>query len=566
MVGGVDPSVQKQLAKIFVPPRAKIPLAELEATIDIMQARFLDFLNGEEGAVGSAHNLFGGSLQSIPGPFNARTTFNRVHQFALEISKVTTYEYGSLIQTARRTRALLIAYRLVHEQPSLLTLLALSLSDARVDATEARRGLEAELNTVINELTAVLYDWIDPRTIRSMHLDFLQAPEMGIVISCGVWHFEMATVGILALREILGSTLPIEVHYLGDEDLTPNMVAVFKAMPGVTLVDLYEKFPLVDLEGWAIKPYSMLAANFRNVIFVDADALFFQDPERIVRQSLIYKQFGQLFYHDRTVFKDDHVDWFFGINPEMTKYASGLRYTNGLSTHEMESGVVVVDKGRTGVLHALLATCQMNGKEEREVAYRNMHGDKETFWMSWDLTRVPYRFVPNYGGAIGYRNKTTGNICGGLYHPDEYNQPAWWNGGVLNNKYDSLEDNYMSYEYVATDSYGYDIEWQWDFEYNSTPFCLKPRDPANEIRELEPHQKTIGYDYIKLYKEVKTGKGGWKQYFSDKYKLKLNMKEVTPKKKKEGLIEKEKDKEVKEETDPQKQKAGSKWNGLLRKN
>ncbi|KAJ3062998.1 hypothetical protein HDU98_001125 [Podochytrium sp. JEL0797] len=551
---GVSPEVQQRLDKIYVPPRQDIPLKELETSIDLMQARFLDYLNGEEPKTRydllseppapkkipisspphSPSTVFGGSLLDLDAPFNVRTTFNRVHQYARLIANTTTYNRKDFIALGRRSRAQHIAYKLLHDQPSLVTLLALSISPNTIDASESRRILELELNEVVDSLTANLYKWIQGpefTSIRAMQERFLdpqRTPDMGIVFSVGVWHFELATVGIMALREVLGCSLPIEVHYLGVGDLTQNMLDIFDAMPGVTTVNIYSRLPNIDVEGWAIKPFSILAANFRNVLFIDADALFFQNPEVIVRQSQIYKEFGQLFYHDRSLVKDQHLDWFLKIDPEMSKYAAGLRYTNGLSTHEMESGVVVVDKGRTGILHALILTCQMNDKEERSEAYNHMHGDKETFWMSWDLVRTPYRFTPNYGGAVGYRNTTSGNVCGGLYHTDEYNQPAWWNGGVLNNKYASMEDDYMQFEYVATDSYGYDVEWEWDWATQTTPFCLRPRDPLAEIRELPDYQKDIGNEYVETYKDIRGM--GWKEYFASKLDIKLNMKEPLPKK------------------------------------
>ncbi|ORY36455.1 hypothetical protein BCR33DRAFT_721982 [Rhizoclosmatium globosum] len=205
--------------------------------------------------------------------------------------------------------------------------------------------------------------------------------DLGIVFTTGQWHFELALHAILTLRDVLKCTLPIQVLYMGPNDLPAEMLAAFRAIPGVSTLDITTKFAAADIGGWAVKPFSILASEFRTSIFIDADVLFFQNPETMVKESMLFKEYGQLFYHDRSIGRDDPVEWFRSIDPEMTQYATRLRYTNGLSSHEMESGVVVVDKARTGNLHALL------------------------MWMSWDMIRVPYKFTPTFGGTVGYMNE-----------------------------------------------------------------------------------------------------------------------------------------------------------------
>ncbi|KAJ3062999.1 hypothetical protein HDU98_001126 [Podochytrium sp. JEL0797] len=504
----------------YLPPTKGIPLADLEKDIDYNQARMLDFLNGEEGKqdASTPYGVFGGSLDT-PTAFNIRTTWNRVFQHSSHLAALP-HNRSDLVALGRRVRSARIAYAVRHDQPSLAALLALATSDKHVSASYAKDALLKDLDQVLTNLTQQVFPWISPRynSIYDMQKYFndKKTREMGIVFTTGQWHFELAVHAILTLRDVLKCNLPIEVIYMGPNDLTPDMIKAFDSMPGVTTLDVLTKFSTTDINGWAVKPFSILASSFRTTIFIDADSLFFQNPETVVRESMLFKEFGQLFYHDRSMFKDDPVEWFHSINPEMSRYAGTLRYTNKLSAHEMESGVVVVDKGRTGNLFALLMVCQMNSKVERDIAYKHMHGDKETFWISWDMARVPYKFTPNFGGTVGYKNDKD-HICGGLFHTDEYSRPLWWNGSVLANKHHNKDSNFMTFEYAAFDTDADKIEWEWETE--TTPFCLGPRYPEKEVIRLNVEQRQIGESFVQLYKDMTIV--GWKKYFVQRYKTKF---------------------------------------------
>ncbi|KAJ3241546.1 hypothetical protein HDU81_000085 [Chytriomyces hyalinus] len=509
----------------YKPPQKDIALADLETTIDLMQARFLDFLNGEEGMNDQSTNfgVFGGSLLDQKNPFNVRTTWNRVHQYALAIAEKPEYEVTNFLQLSRRVRANQIAYIILYDKPSLITLLSLATSEKDESATSAHDQLQAELENVESVLTKLLYGWIMPRypNIRALQKDFTAPPgnkdlDMGIVITTGQWHFELALHAIETIREVLKCDLPIEIQYAGPDDLSADMRKAFNALPNVKTVDVLDKFDSsVGITGWAIKPFAILASRFRTVIFFDADALTFQNPEKFVKDSVIFRQYGTLFYHDRTVKNGGNLEWFKGINPQNSRYSNSLRYMDDRSHNEMESGVVVVDKGRTGNLHAMLMTCKMNSKEERDkMTYNHMHGDKESFWMSWDMARVPYKFVPSYGGAVGYMNDKK-HVCGGLFHTDEFQKPLWWNGGVIANKHHNKDGGFMKFEYAAFDTVGKDITWEW--ETPTTPFCLGPKYPEFEVLELTAKEKSDGARFVELYKGMK--EAGWKAYVTKKYSV-----------------------------------------------
>ncbi|KAJ3026283.1 UNVERIFIED_CONTAM: hypothetical protein HDU68_005913 [Siphonaria sp. JEL0065] len=387
------------------------------------------------------------------------------------------------LQIARRARALLLSYLILQNQ------------------SELEHDTTLELKHLMFKLSKDLFPWInDP--IYKLHQRFLNSTEGGIVLTTGHQHFNHALLGIKSLRKILKCTLPIEVHYAGPNDLDDTMVQKLSKLQGVTTVNLLDHFPqeAVYLKGWSIKPFSILASRFRRVIFMDADVLFFQDPARVLLlDSEIFREYGQLFYHDRSLNRGDgeFSTWFQSINPHISKYAKDLRWANRLSWHEQEAGLVVMDKGWIGVLFSLLLACKLNSHEMWAETYSHMWGDKETFWLSMELLRVPFKFSPGYSGAVGY--KVDEVVCGSNFHTDEKLKPFWWNGGVLQNRRKNGEV-FMKFEYAAFDSERDTLKWKE--ETAESPFCLQPMFPEVEVRKLSESEKGIGLAYIQMYKEI----------------------------------------------------------------
>lgn len=149
-----------------------------------------------------------------------------------------------------------------------------------------------------------------------------------------------------------------------------------------------------------------------------------------------YKATGALFFFDRTLFQDSHgmPEFMTKIMPVMSSFPPMSRTFNRLSAHEQESGVVLINKKDRFL--GMLATCKMNGKWERDlVSYKVFHGDKETFWIGFEMIQDPYVFMRNYGGVIGeLRQDNTKSVCGAQLHQDSAGRPLWWNGGLYRNK------------------------------------------------------------------------------------------------------------------------------------
>ncbi|KAF9408433.1 hypothetical protein BGZ94_002312 [Podila epigama] len=267
----------------------------------------------------------------------------------------------------------------------------------------------------------------------------------GIVFCAGNYQFEFVITAIQAVRNRLQSKLPIQVYFMGENDLSLNRQTYLREMAAdIEVIDVTQTLDnaYMRLGGWAIKPYAMLASSFEEVMFIDADAYFLQDPE-VLFNDPGYKAAGALFFYDRTLFPDSRTipDFMRSILPTMSSFPPISRSFNLLSSHEQESGVVLINK-RTRFV-GMLATCKMNSKWERDlVSYRKFHGDKETFWVGFEMVQEPYVFMRNYGGVIGeLRPDDNQSVCGAQLHQDSEGRPLWWNGGLYRNKNAGVERN-----------------------------------------------------------------------------------------------------------------------------
>jgi len=106
------------------------------------------------------------------------------------------------------------------------------------------------------------------------------------------------------------------------------------------------------------------------------------------------------------------------MTPIMSSFPATTRLFRGLSSHEVESGLVLVNKSKRFL--GMLAACKLNSKWERELwSYKVFYGDKETFWLGFEMIQEPYAFLRSYGGVIGeLRQDNDQAVCGVQMHMD----------------------------------------------------------------------------------------------------------------------------------------------------
>ncbi|KAI8922486.1 mannosyltransferase putative-domain-containing protein [Powellomyces hirtus] len=335
-----------------------------------------------------------------------------------------------------------------------------------------------------------MYPWLRGGRFGSAVGLVAQYTGSGIVMTTGNFHAKFALLAIGSIRA-LNCTLPIELFYAGDKDLSGANQALFTRLPAVTLIDISPLLHLSAAEhGWSLKPFAILASSFRHAIFIDADVLFLRSPAEMLTYQL-YTTSGTLLFRDRTLYpgKQRYKNFFSEVMEGWTPsayYADG-RVGRDLSLHEGESGVVVMDKVRN--FHALLMACKMNSGPWKEDMYIVMHGDKESYWISHELLSHPYRWVPGGGGSIGFLETPPSaaatassfpahsiRICGPLFHPSPSNAPLWINGGIVMNKLYDEGKQQMRFTHWAVDRTMRDVRWEW--EKVDKPFCLYREDSA----------------------------------------------------------------------------------------
>lgn len=215
----------------------------------------------------------------------------------------------------------------------------------------------------LQTLSSLLFPWTAPYFADHMRLHtYFKTGGRGIVLSCGDNQAPYLLTSIASFRR-LGCNLPIEIMYLGESDLSEDYRLELEEIPGVITRDMSQMVADDgwELKGWAGKPFSILLSSFREVIFIDADALFFRNPE-ILFNDPQYVETGALFFHDRIIMPESKKNWLQEVLPgPISKKAKQSRYWTGESGHMQESGVVVVDKWKH--LVALLMVTRMNGPD-----------------------------------------------------------------------------------------------------------------------------------------------------------------------------------------------------------
>ncbi|KAI2692415.1 CAZyme family GT71 [Penicillium roqueforti] len=322
----------------------------------------------------------------------------------------------------------------------------------------------------VTKFATLLFPWTSPYFAdhMSLHVSSRHGGR-GIVTTAGNSHAPYLLAAIPSFR-LLGCDLPIEIMYLGDRDLNEDFRTKLEALSGVTTRDL--SVMVNDegwqLNGWAGKPFSMLLSSFREVMFIDADSLFFINPE-LLFDDPEYLRTGALFFRDRKIMPESKREWLQKIlPPPISESVQQSRMWTGESGHMQESGVVVVDKWMHFV--ALLLVCRMNGPDrdgnggDIKGTYDMVFGDKETFWIGWELAGdTSYAFHPGGSGVMGVvqvpdsvnatnerpegvpakkvRKMAPGHesdqtICAPqLLHLDREQRPVWFNGWLYENKY-----------------------------------------------------------------------------------------------------------------------------------
>ncbi|KXN73107.1 glycosyltransferase family 71 protein [Conidiobolus coronatus NRRL 28638] len=362
-----------------------------------------------------------------------------------------------------------------------------------------------------------LFHWIRPNHDSLLELyESYSKSEYGIAISICDRYAIMGNNLINSIRNVYKSNIPIHVYYVGDPDLNPlNQNMIKSSGPNVELHDLsaITDHDFVRAESFATKVFAQLLTPARHVMLLDADVVLLQSPESIFSSSG-YKNSGTLFFHDRQIFepKPETISWFLSLLPdkisdtEPPKRLENNPWFTGKTQHIQESGMVIIDKVKH--LTPLLTTALLNKKVERELTYKRVYGDKETFWIGFEVIGHSYYFAPYEPHPIGDNtyfpreesfewdepkqinddSKPEVFCSCHMLHFDQNTNPLWINGGLWNRK-DHIELGLADYN-----SYSWG-PGQWELFDDGMWGCYKGEKGVTVT-------KPLGSEYQKVLTEI----------------------------------------------------------------
>lgn len=327
------------------------------------------------------------------------------------------------------------------------------------------------------------FGWWKPST--TTHLPWeVKSHTTGIVLTAGQGNMVLAAHAIRTLRNVVNTTLPIQVAYAGDDDLPANKRREMKTLdPKLELINILDHYDEdiagLRVGGWAMKPFAALASSFERVIIIDADTIFMQRPDEWFEENASLKQTGTLFFHDRAYGGRRTTDWVktllkeSGRRPSVTLNSS--MYWQEELEHQQESGVVYFNKAIPGAFMSLLFTTYMNSQNVRAHLYGQVAGDKETFWLAPELADIPYAFHPSYAGIIGPISANAEGIpeiCSPQpLQTDLDGRPFWFNSGLMEDKTNADNKKYANLTHYIPGITSEQPVGGWRFIHDHT-FCM----------------------------------------------------------------------------------------------
>lgn len=346
------------------------------------------------------------------------------------------------------------------------------------------RPLTSLEEQVYQRMETRLFNWL-PAGMNMNDIRRGILKKRGVVIALGDNYFNMGAHLIKCIR-MLGSRLPIYVYYTGVKDLKEEHRAYLSKLDDVTLVDITSTLrnDVLKLGGWDVKPFAMLLNPFEEVILLDADVVLLEPPEHFFELTT-YKQSGALFFRDRHFDGapgGKYADWLQSILPSpLSEKAMASAMYQGRSKYEQESGVVVINKSSR--FWGLLAACLLNRIEERDVIHSMTHGEKETFWLGFEMVNEQYAWAEAQAGLIhpaelGKPGEKL--LCGHIAHFDDHGNLLWFNDGIVVDK----RSKKLAPEHFRIMS----SEGVWGY-------CLR----TNHTRAIPPFQMEILNKTVKLW-------------------------------------------------------------------
>ncbi|RHX96598.1 hypothetical protein DYB25_003088 [Aphanomyces astaci] len=317
----------------------------------------------------------------------------------------------------------------------------------------------------------VSFDRVMDADTRGVFVSKFASAPRGIVMCM---HTRMVPMGVSLIQELraLGNIDPVQVFYCLPNELSSTDVTLLTGLGNVEVVDLCSVLVTSRVfadhgvasrfQNFWLKPLALVFSPFPNVLLVDVDTIFLHDPALLWTSSPVVDT-GTLFFHDRVldfsqflnqdVGPDDgqtFIQVFFDTFPyaavNLTRPAAisdTMRRSmvwNKHTAHEQDSSVVLIDKTRAGP-HVLETLWYLVTVKRFQDQITFSWGDKEAFWLAFELAGIPYAFSPWNCGVVSLPDDAAlhpTTLCGSLaqYWPDlNKNDVFFVNGNAVVNVY-----------------------------------------------------------------------------------------------------------------------------------
>ncbi|KAF1330864.1 Rxlr effector candidate protein, partial [Globisporangium splendens] len=274
--------------------------------------------------------------------------------------------------------------------------------------------------------------------------------ERGVIVSL---HDGIVSMGASLIRELrcLGNTELIQVYHCFPEELSAEARALLTRNDAmVEIIDVCTEMLAMGqddnvfagdtklaktFQSYWLKPLALYHTKLQHVILLDADAILMRDPAAL-RETSGYDRTGTVFFYDRVYsmlrflnsmshgtqllkYLIKHFDYAkFGLSgPHPSQQLRDSLVYRELTAHEMDSSMVLIDKRRMGKALDILKYLIVDVRFKLKFSW----GDKETFWLAYELAQQPYFFSP-WGLSLldsvpnGDLAEHADTLCGSMAH------------------------------------------------------------------------------------------------------------------------------------------------------
>lgn len=237
------------------------------------------------------------------------------------------------------------------------------------------------------------------------------ATSCGIVIPTSVDNLRQTFHLVGALREVLHSTLPIQIVYAGNDGLRSfqrEMLA--HRFTDIRFLDIYTVFrepsSQLDVSLSSLRTSACVATTFKDFILLSGDLVLLRKPEELFDLPT-HRRTGALIYNDRVSSSGP-------LNTYTLHDSSGFQPDANAKVSQIHDlSVAVLDKSRHSVLFAMLhASWQCHLKEQAQTDHTAVNRESETWRLGFEHTSAPYELQTPTDALVGWPRFEAGEeIC-----------------------------------------------------------------------------------------------------------------------------------------------------------